>query len=67
MQDEIQADKPIDLWWFMHTPASVSIESDGRVANLQQVGAQLRAEILSPPDAKFQLMDAAALAGLAAP
>ena len=58
VQDEIQADKPVDLWWFLHTRASVRIESDGRVANLQQDGAQLRAEILSPPEAKFQLMDA---------
>jgi hypothetical protein len=58
VQDEIQADKPLDLWWFMHTPASVSIESDGRAANLEQVGAQLRAVILSPPEAKFQIRDA---------
>jgi hypothetical protein len=58
VQDEIRAEKPIDLWWFMHTRASARIESDGRVANLQQGGAQLRAEILSPPDARFQLMDA---------
>ena len=48
----------VELWWFMHTPASVRIESDGRAASLQQAGAQLRAEILSPADAKFQLMDA---------
>jgi hypothetical protein len=58
VQDEIQADKPIELWWFMHTPVSVRIEDDGRTATLQQVGAQLRAEILSPADAKFQIMDA---------
>ena len=58
VQDEIQADKPVELWWFMHTPASVRIENDGRAANLEQAGAQLRAEILSPPDAKFQIMDA---------
>ena len=58
VQDEIQADKPIELWWFMHTPASVRIEDDGRTAALQQGGAQLRAEILSPPGAKFQIMDA---------
>jgi hypothetical protein len=58
VQDEIQADKPFDLWWFMHTPASISIESDGRAANLEQVGAQLRAVILSPPEAKFQIRDA---------
>jgi Heparinase II/III-like protein/Domain of unknown function (DUF4962) len=58
VQDEIQADKPIELWWFMHTPASVRIEDDGRTATLQQAGAQLRAELLSPPGATFQIMDA---------
>ena len=58
VQDEIQADKPIELWWFMHTPASVRIEDDGRTATLQLAGAQLRAEILSPASAKFQIMDA---------
>ena len=58
VQDEVQADRPVELWWFMHTPASVSIESDRRTASLRQVGAQLRAEILSPPGAQFQIMDA---------
>jgi hypothetical protein len=58
VQDEIQAEKPVEVWWFMHTPASVRIEDDGRTANLQQVGAQLRAEILSPAGAKFQIMGA---------
>ena len=58
VQDEIQADKPVDLWWFMHSAASVRIENDGHTATLQQLGAQLRAEILSPPDATFQIMDA---------
>jgi hypothetical protein len=58
VQDEIEADKPVELWWFMHTPASVKIESDGRTASLRQARVQLRAEILSPAHAKFQLMDA---------
>jgi hypothetical protein len=58
VQDEIQAGKPIELWWFMHTPASVNIEDNGRTATLQQVGAQLHAEILSPSGASFQIMDA---------
>jgi hypothetical protein len=58
VQDEIQADKPIELWWFMHTPASVRIEDDGCTATLQQAGAQLHAEILSPAGATFQIMDA---------
>jgi hypothetical protein len=58
VQDEVQADKQVELWWFMHTPASVRIESDGRTADLQQAGAQLRAEILSPAGATFQITDA---------
>jgi hypothetical protein len=36
----------------------VGIGSDGRTATLRQAGAQLRAEILSPAGAKFQIMDA---------
>jgi hypothetical protein len=58
VQDEIQADKPVEVWWFMHTPAGVSVESDGRVARLKQVGAELHAEILSPLGARFEMMDA---------
>ncbi len=58
VQDEISADQPVELWWFMHTPAIVKIHTDGHIANLQLDSAQLRAEILSPADAKFQLMDA---------
>jgi hypothetical protein len=42
----------------MHTPASVRIEDDGHTATLEQVGTQLRAEILSPANAKFELRDA---------
>ncbi len=61
VQDEMQADQPVELWWFMHTPASVSIEPDGQAASLQQAGTELRARILSPPGAKFQLMDAVPL------
>jgi hypothetical protein len=58
IQDEIQVDRPADIWWFMHTPAAMKIENDGRVAELSQVGKQLRAEILSPADAKFEIRDA---------
>jgi len=58
VQDEIQAQKPTDLWWFMHTPASIEIEKDGHAAILQQAGARLRASILSPEGAQFQIMDA---------
>jgi hypothetical protein len=58
VQDEIQTPEPADVWWFMHTAADLKIESDGRAASLRQGREQLRAEILSPPDARFQIMDA---------
>ncbi|PWU13079.1 MAG: coagulation factor 5/8 type domain-containing protein [Verrucomicrobia bacterium] len=58
VQDEIQSQKPADLWWFMHTPAAIKVEKDGRAAILQQAGARLRASILSPETAQFQIMDA---------
>jgi hypothetical protein len=58
VQDEVRADAPVELWWFMHTPASARIGDDGRTAALEQDGKQLRAEILSPEGAKFQLLDA---------
>ncbi len=58
VQDEIQAERPADLWWFMHTPAAIVIENDGRAATLQQVGVQLRAEILSPARASFEIREA---------
>jgi hypothetical protein len=58
VQDEIQAPKPAEVWWFMHTPAALSIESDGRAARLKSAGAELRAEILAPADARFEVMDA---------
>jgi hypothetical protein len=58
VQDEIQTEKPAEVWWFMHTPAGVKIEEDGHAAILQQGRSQVRVQILAPEGAKFQLMDA---------
>ena len=65
IQDEIQAAQPAEVWWFMHTPAGIAIEKDGRAATLEQAGVQLRAEILSPERAFFEVRDAQAAARLA--
>jgi hypothetical protein len=62
VQDEIAASKPAEVWWFMHTPANTEIAEDGHSALLGQLGAQLRLTILSPAEAKFQLLDAQPLA-----
>ncbi len=58
VQDEIEASKPTDAWWFMHTRAGVKIEDEGQSATLSELGAELRARILSPANAKFQIMEA---------
>lgn len=63
IQDEIQAAQPAEVWWFMHTPAAIAIEKDGRAATLEQAGVQLRAEILSPARAFFEVRDAQPLPG----
>jgi hypothetical protein len=62
VQDEIQAAKPSEIWWFMHTPASIKLLNDGQTAVLEQRGSQVRAEILSPAQARFQTMGAQPLA-----
>jgi hypothetical protein len=62
VQDEIQARQPAEAWWFMHTPATINLEKNGRIATLQQNGKTLRAEILSPSTASFEAMSAEPLA-----
>jgi hypothetical protein len=61
VQDELRADKPAEVWWFLHTPAQVKLGEDGFTATLRQGSAQLVARILSPPNAAFTVMDAAPL------
>ncbi len=58
IQDEIEAEAPVDLWWFMHTPASVAIDADGRAATLEQGQARLLARILTPAEARFEVRPA---------
>jgi hypothetical protein len=58
VQDEIRTETPASLWWFMHTAARIRIGKDGREAVLEQAGKEFHATILSPANAKFQVMDA---------
>jgi hypothetical protein len=59
IQDEVQADEPAEVWWFLHTGAQVEIGPDGTSATLTQGDARLRARIAAPAQAAFKLMDAA--------
>jgi hypothetical protein len=61
VQDELEAPQPVAVWWFMHTPAKVTLSADGRVAMLEQEGKTVLARLLAPAEAKFQLRPAAPL------
>ncbi len=57
VQDEIEAAN-VDLWWFMHTPAAIGLEGDGRKATLTLGGKQLEARIVAPAAARFEVRPA---------
>ncbi len=57
--DDIKAKAPSELWWFMHTRASIRL--DGKTALLTRRSKHLKAEILSPSDAIFTVLDATPL------
>src|SRR5216117_781930 len=61
VQDEIEPDNPAEVWWFLHTPASVEVGQDGTTATLALGQAKLLARILAPAQASFKVMDAAPL------
>lgn len=54
--DEVQAKSPSEIYWFMHTEAEIT--PNGNKAILTQNGKTLTAEILSPSQATFTVMDA---------
>jgi hypothetical protein len=58
IQDDLHTREPAEVWWFMHTPAQISLDDQGTTAILAQSGKTLRARLLSPAGAKFSVMDA---------
>jgi hypothetical protein len=58
VQDEIQAAKPADVLWALHTAAKVRLSPDKRTGYLSLEGARLTARILTPPEAVFKLLPA---------
>jgi len=58
VQDEIQAEIPVEVLWALHTEAEVRLSPDKRTAYLYLGGASLAARILCPPEAVFKLLPA---------
>ena len=62
IEDEIEAREPVEVTWHLHTDAKVDV--DGTIATLSQpaqgklAAAAMRAKVLSPAGAKFQVIDA---------
>ncbi|MFC3798134.1 Ig-like domain-containing protein [Cohnella sp. GCM10012308] len=53
LQDEVQLKKQSDMYWFMHTEASITLSADHRSAVLEQDGKRLYAQLLTP-DGQFE-------------
>jgi hypothetical protein len=56
VQDELQSEQPIELYWFAHTPATITLQDGRKKALLQMGGKKLIAEIISPANAAFEIM-----------
>lgn len=61
VQDELRLEKPAELWWSLHTPATVELADDGRTATLRLDGRRFRAVVLEPAGAGFVVRDPAPL------
>ncbi len=68
VQDEVTAAKPIkDLYWFMQTRAAIQISADKRSMVLSLGDEKLKAEIVSPQKAGFEVLEAKPLPASAQP
>jgi hypothetical protein len=61
--DRVEAEAPVDLWWFAHTEAEVKLDASRRRATLSRNGKRFEAQLLSPAGAVFEVRDAAPLPG----
>ena len=57
LQDRITTKNNATLYWFMHTPASVSLDQSGRKAELTVDNEIMFAELTEPSATKFTIMD----------
>ncbi|MCF7848899.1 MAG: heparinase II/III family protein [Kiritimatiellales bacterium] len=55
--DELQALKPSELWWFLHTEAKVKLSENGKIATLSKNGKSLTVRLQQPANAAFEVME----------
>ena len=56
--DEISCTAPSEIYWFGHTHAQITLSDDKKTAELMLNGKTLLAQIASPSEAVFSVMDA---------
>ncbi len=61
LTDEVVANRPAELWWFLHTEAQVKLGAQGRSATLSQHGKTFTVFLDAPAGAAFTVMDCAPL------
>jgi len=54
--DNLEALKPSELWWFLHTEAQIELANGDRIATLTQNGKALKVRLLQPENAAFKVM-----------
>src|SRR5262249_40955861 len=59
VQDELEATKPVEVVWGMHTKAEVAVDASGQRAVLSLGGQFLEALLLAPAGAKFAVQPVA--------
>lgn len=63
VQDEIEATRPSEVWWFMHTQAEIAIAESGRSATLRSDGRILTVRLCEPAGCAFEVLPARPLPG----
>ena len=58
LRDEIKCSASSTLYWFAHTRSAITLSADKKTATLTNSGKTLLAQIVSPSNATFSVMDA---------
>lgn len=63
IQDEVECIAPSEIYWSMHTSASIEVAEDGKSAILTRNGEKCLATLQTPAEARLEVREAKPLAG----
>ena len=59
--DRVEAEAPVEMWWFAHTEAEVKLDASRRRATLSRHGKRFEVQLLAPAGAVFEVREAVPL------